>query len=154
MPDTLAAVPEHSHPVRPPHNVPVRSVAADSLLVRACRREVVAHTPVWLMRQAGRYMPEYRAIRARQSMLEAISDPAVAAEITLQPVDALGVDAAIIFSDILPPLIGMGLDLDFVSGVGPRISNPIRVPRSACSAGGVPSTSTSRGTLDAIRLVR
>jgi uroporphyrinogen decarboxylase len=154
MPDTLAAVPEHSHPVRPPHNVPVRSVAADSLLVRACRREVVAHTPVWLMRQAGRYMPEYRAIRARQSMLEAISDPAVAAEITLQPVDALGVDAAIIFSDILPPLIGMGLDLDFVSGVGPRISNPIRVPRDVDVLGTPPAEHALRGTLDAIRLVR
>jgi uroporphyrinogen decarboxylase len=106
------------------------------------------------MRQAGRYMPEYRALRARQSMLEAIGDPAVAAEITLQPVSALGVDAAIIFSDILPPLVGMGLDLDFVSGVGPRITNPIRVPRDVDMLGTPPAEQTMQGTLGAIRLVR
>jgi uroporphyrinogen decarboxylase len=106
------------------------------------------------MRQAGRYMPEYRAIRAQQTMLQAISDPAVAAEITLQPVSALGVDAAIIFSDILPPLIGMGLDLDFVSGTGPRIANPIRSPRDVDVLGTPPAEQTLIGTLQAIRLVR
>jgi uroporphyrinogen decarboxylase len=106
------------------------------------------------MRQAGRYMPEYRAIRARQTMLEAINDPAVAAEITLQPVKALGVDAAIIFADILPPLIGMGLELDFVSGSGPRIANPIRVPRDVDMLGTPPATQTMPGTLGAIRIVR
>lgn len=99
-------------------------------------------------------MPEYRAIRARQTMLEAINDPAVAAEITLQPVNALGVDAAIIFSDILPPLIGMGLDLDFVSGVGPRIANPVRLPRDVDVLGTPPAGETMRGTLGAIELVR
>jgi uroporphyrinogen decarboxylase len=130
------------------------SIAADSILVRACRREPVSYTPVWLMRQAGRYMPEYRAVRARQTMLEAINDPAVAAEITLQPVNALGVDAAIIFSDILPPLIGMGLDLDFVSGTGPRIANPVRLPRDVDVLGTPPADETMRGTLGAIRLVR
>lgn len=106
------------------------------------------------MRQAGRYMPEYRAIRARQSMLEAISDPAVAAEITLQPVNALDVDAAIIFSDILPPLIGMGLDLDFVSGVGPRISNPVRTREAVDHLATPPAEETLTGTLQAIRIVR
>jgi uroporphyrinogen decarboxylase len=106
------------------------------------------------MRQAGRYMPEYRAIRARQTMLEAINDPAVASEITLQPVKALGVDAAIIFADILPPLIGMGLELDFVSGSGPRIANPIRVPRDVDMLGTPPATQTMPGTLGAIRIVR
>jgi uroporphyrinogen decarboxylase len=114
----------------------------------------VPHTPVWLMRQAGRYMPEYRAIRARQSMLEAINDPATAAEITLQPVNALGVDAAIIFSDILPPLIGMGLDLDFVSGTGPRIGNPVRTSHDVDVLGTPPAEQTMAGTLGAIRLVR
>lgn len=128
--------------------------ASDSLLLRACRRETVSHTPVWLMRQAGRYMPEYRAIRSRQTMLEAINDPAVAAEITLQPVNALGVDAAIIFADILPPLIGMGLALDFVSGVGPRIANPVREPRDVDMLGTPPAEQTMHGTLAAIRLVR
>jgi uroporphyrinogen decarboxylase len=106
------------------------------------------------MRQAGRYMPEYRAIRARQTMLEAINDPAVASEITLQPVKALGVDAAIIFADILPPLIGMGLELDFVAGSGPRIANPIRVPRDVDMLGTPPATQTMPGTLGAIRIVR
>ena len=130
------------------------SVAADSVLVRACRRLPVTRTPVWLMRQAGRYMPEYRAIRTRQTMLEAINDSSVAAEITLQPVSALGVDAAIIFSDILPPLIGMGLELDFVSGVGPRIANPIRASRDVDVLGTPPAEQTMRGTLGAIRLVR
>lgn len=152
--ETLQAASHHAPPVRPGQHAPSRSTAADSLMVRACRREVVPHTPIWLMRQAGRYMPEYRAIRARQSMLEAISDPAVAAEITLQPVDALGVDAAIIFSDILPPLIGMGLELDFVSGTGPRIANPVRVPHDVDMLGTPPAEQTLRGTLDAIRLVR
>jgi uroporphyrinogen decarboxylase len=126
----------------------------DSVLLRACRREPVAHTPVWLMRQAGRYMPEYRAIRAKQTMLEAINDPATAAEITLQPIHALNVDAAIIFSDILPPLIGMGLQLDFKSGTGPCIANPIRTPRDVDMLGTPPATETMRGTLDAIGLVR
>jgi uroporphyrinogen decarboxylase len=106
------------------------------------------------MRQAGRYMPEYRAIRAKQSMLEAINDPAVAAEITLQPVTSLGVDAAIIFSDILPPLVGMGLELDFVAGVGPRIANPIRQSRDVDMLGTPPAEQTMGGTLGAIRFVR
>jgi uroporphyrinogen decarboxylase len=106
------------------------------------------------MRQAGRYMPEYREIRSRQSMLEAISNPEIAAEITLQPVNALGVDAAIIFSDILPPLIGMGLDLDFVAGVGPRISNPVRSREAVDRLATPPAEETLNGTLEAIRLVR
>jgi uroporphyrinogen decarboxylase len=125
-----------------------------SLLVRACRGGRTERTPVWLMRQAGRYMPEYRAIRSRQTMLEAISDPATAAEITLQPVNALDVDGAIIFSDILPPLIGMGLDLDFVSGVGPRISNPIRTRDAVDRLATPPAEETLSGTLEAIRLVK
>lgn len=99
-------------------------------------------------------MPEYRAIRAKQTMLEAINDSAVAAEITLQPVEALGVDAAIIFSDILPPLVGMGLQLDFVSGTGPRIANPIRAPRDVDMLGTPPAEQTMHGTLGAIQLVR
>ncbi len=152
--ETLHPTAHHSSPGRQAHHAPSRSVAADSILVKACRREVVPHTPIWLMRQAGRYMPEYRAIRARQSMLEAINDPAVAAEITLQPVASLGVDAAIIFSDILPPLVGMGLDLDFISGTGPRIANPVRAPHDVDMLGTPPAEQTLRGTLDAIRLVR
>jgi len=101
------------------------SLEKNAPFLLACRRQEVPHTPIWLMRQAGRYMPEYRAIRAQHGMLEVMRTPELAAEVTLQPIEAFAMDAAIIFSDILPPLIGMGLDLEFVKGVGPRIHNPI-----------------------------
>lgn len=124
-----------------------------SNFLRACRREPVDHTPIWLMRQAGRYMPEYRAIRARHSMLDVIRSPELAAEITLQPIDAFGMDAAIIFSDILPPLVGMGLNLEFVKGEGPVIYNPIRTTDDIVALQ-TPSAEENMGfTLEAIRLV-
>jgi len=93
--------------------------------LRACRREPVDRTPVWLMRQAGRYMPEYRALRQKHSLLELCRTPELAREVTLQPL-GLGVDAAILFSDLLLPLEPMGIRFDFVSGEGPKIENPIR----------------------------
>ena len=96
-----------------------------SRFLRACRRLPVDATPIWLMRQAGRYMEEYRALRAKYSMLELIQTPELAAEVTLQPINAFDLDAAIIFADILPPLIGMGLNLEFVPGKGPVIDNAI-----------------------------
>jgi uroporphyrinogen decarboxylase len=92
----------------------------------ACRRLPAGHTPVWFMRQAGRYMPAYRALRARHSILEMCKRPEVAAEVTLQPVEALGVDAAIIFADLLLPAEPMGLRLEFAAGEGPRIHDPVR----------------------------
>jgi uroporphyrinogen decarboxylase len=98
----------------------------DSLFLRACRREPVPHTPVWFMRQAGRYMPEYRAIRAKHTLLEMCKDPDLAAEITLQPVERLGVDAAILFADLLLPAEALGLRIDFVQGEGPVIYDPVR----------------------------
>ncbi|MBE0475495.1 MAG: uroporphyrinogen decarboxylase [Coriobacteriia bacterium] len=98
----------------------------DDLFLRACRREPTERTPVWMMRQAGRYMPEYRAIRARHGFLEMCKTPEIAAEVTLQPVDLIGVDAAILFADILLPLEGMGLQLEFAKGEGPVIHNPVR----------------------------
>ncbi|HVS16416.1 MAG TPA: uroporphyrinogen decarboxylase [Thermoanaerobaculia bacterium] len=113
-----------------------------------------ARTPVWLMRQAGRYMPEYRAIRTRHSMLEAIQTPELAAEITLQPLRAFGLDAGIIFADILPPLIGMGLRLDFVAGQGPVIDNPIATTRDIDRLATPPAAETMAGTLRAIELVK
>jgi uroporphyrinogen decarboxylase len=125
-----------------------------SLVLRAYRGLPTERTPVWLLRQAGRYMPEYRALRERHSMLELIRSPELAAQVTLQPVDALGVDAAIIFSDILPPLVGMGLDLDFVKGDGPRIANPISSPRDVDLLATPPADETMEGTLEAIRIVR
>jgi uroporphyrinogen decarboxylase len=93
--------------------------------LRACRREEVDATPVWFMRQAGRYMPEYRALRARHGFLEICSEPELAVEATLQPVRAFDVDAAILFSDILLPLVPMGIDLDFSRDAGPLIRNPV-----------------------------
>jgi uroporphyrinogen decarboxylase len=92
----------------------------------ACRRSPVPYTPVWLMRQAGRYMAEYRAIRDRLSFLELCKTPAAAAEVTLQPVELLGVDAAILFADILLVLEPLGLGLSFEKGDGPVIARPVR----------------------------
>ncbi len=124
----------------------------DARFLKACRREPVDATPVWFMRQAGRYLPEYRAIRARHTMLEAINTPALAAEITLQPLARFPLDAAIIFSDILLPLIGMGLKLDFVAGEGPQIENPLRAPADIDRLGAPPAEVTVPNTLAAIRL--
>ena len=108
------------NPVLPPAEAEPTSV-----FLRACLGLPTERTPIWLMRQAGRYMPEYRALRKSHGMLDLIRTPELAAEVTLQPIDAFGFDAAIIFSDILPPLVGMGFELDFVRGVGPHIANRI-----------------------------
>src|SRR6187402_1953495 len=102
------------------------SSATTSLLVRAMRREPVDRTPVWFMRQAGRSLPEYRALRAGIGMLDACTRPDLVTEITLQPVRRHGVDAAILFSDIVVPLSAIGVDLDIVPGVGPVVASPIR----------------------------
>ena len=121
--------------------------------LRACRRLSVPHTPVWLMRQAGRYMTEYRAVREKHSMLDVIGTPELAAEVTMQPIRAFGFDAAIIFSDILPPLIGMGLHVKFVKGVGPKIENPITRPYDIDRLATPPADVTMPATLQAIRIV-
>jgi uroporphyrinogen decarboxylase len=92
----------------------------------AVRKQKAAHTPVWFMRQAGRYMPGYRAIRAKASLLEICHRPELACEVTLQPVETLGVDAAILFADILLPFEPLGLGLTFSAGEGPVIARPIR----------------------------
>lgn len=126
----------------------------DSAFLKTMRRESASHTPVWFMRQAGRYMPEYRALRAGRSMLECIRTPELAAEITLQPVKAFGVDAAILFNDILTPLPVMGLDLDFVGGVGPQIANRIETPADVDRLGVPSSAETMPYTAESIRLVR
>lgn len=100
--------------------------------LRACRREPVDRTPIWLMRQAGRYLPEYRKLRERYQMLELIRQPELAVEITLQPLRRFDLDAAIIFSDILPPLESMGVELKFVAGDGPVIPQPVRNRHDIC----------------------
>ena len=125
----------------------------DSFL-RACRGEPVPHTPVWLMRQAGRYMPEYRALRAQHSILEMIKDPEKATEVTLQPVEAFPVDAAIIFADILTLLEPMGLQLEFISGKGPVFHNPIRDAADVSALTPVNPERDLGFTLDALRLSR
>ena len=97
---------------------------SEPVFLRACRGESVAHVPVWFMRQAGRSLPEYRALRGNGSILEAIADPALACEITLQPVRRYGVDAAILFSDIVVPYHAIGFGVDIVPGRGPVIAEP------------------------------
>ncbi len=94
--------------------------------LRACRREAVDRTPVWFMRQAGRYLPEYQQVRAGHSILEVAKTPELAAKVTLQPIERFDVDAAIIFADILLPLEPMGVALEFAAGEGPVIHNPVR----------------------------
>jgi uroporphyrinogen decarboxylase len=94
--------------------------------LKACRREKADATPVWFMRQAGRYMAEYRALREKHGMLELCRTPELAAEVTLQPVRAFSVDAAILFADILLPLPPMGLKLEFLQGEGPALTPPVR----------------------------
>src|SRR5262249_38792605 len=104
------------------------SAASTAPFLKACRRLATPFTPVWLMRQAGRYMPEYRAMRARHGFLELCKNPAAAAEVTLQPVDKLGVDAAILFADILLVLEPLGVGLEFTRGEGPHLAHPVRSP--------------------------
>src|ERR1700758_4000847 len=100
--------------------------APESRLVRACKALPVDRTPVWLMRQAGRYMPEYRAIRRHYSLIEICKNPQLAAEVTITAAEMLGVDAAIIFADLLLPLEVMGLPFHFSAGEGPVIECPVR----------------------------
>ena len=95
------------------------------LLLETIAGEKTKHTPVWFMRQAGRYMPEYRAVRSKYSFLQMCYTPEIACQITLQPIEAFDTDAAILFSDILPPLVPMGFELEFRENVGPLIHNPI-----------------------------
>ena len=128
--------------------------SANGRFLRACRRQTVDATPIWLMRQAGRYMAEYRALRQRYSILDLIKTPELACEVTLQPMNAFNLDAAIIFADILPPLQGMGLELDFVKGEGPVIGNPVRTAADIQALRVVPAEESLWFTLEAIRLVR
>ncbi|HKH98083.1 MAG TPA: uroporphyrinogen decarboxylase family protein, partial [Candidatus Sulfotelmatobacter sp.] len=100
--------------------------APNSSFVRACKSQPVERTPVWFMRQAGRYMPEYRAVRKQHSLLEICKKPALAAEVTITAAEILGIDAAIIFADLLLPLEVMGLPFHFSAGEGPVIEKPVR----------------------------
>lgn len=101
-------------------------ILSNSVFLKACRGEAVPYTPIWLMRQAGRYMPEYRAARARKEFLELCKTPELAAEVTVTAAERLGVDAAIIFADILLVLEPMGMELEYSRSDGPVIHNPVR----------------------------
>src|ERR1700741_5336461 len=102
--------------------------APNSRFVRACKAQPVDRTPVWFMRQAGRYMAEYRAVRKKHSLIEICKKPELAAEVTITAAEALGVDAAIIFADLLLPLEVMGMPFRFEAGEGPVIEQPLRSP--------------------------
>ena len=122
--------------------------------LRACRGLPVDRTPVWFMRQAGRYMREYRAIRANHSLLEICAQPELAAQVTLQPIQRLGVDAAILFADILLPLIPMGIHLEFAAGEGPVIHNPVHTAADVEALRPIEPRKSLAHVLSAVRLVR
>ncbi len=126
----------------------------NDLLLRACRREPVERPPVWMMRQAGRYLPEYRAIRKTRSFHEVMRTPELACEVTLQPVDLVGVDAAILFSDILVIPEAMGLGLEMESGVGPRFDRTVRSAADVAGLKPVDPTVDLGYVMDALRLIR
>src|SRR3954470_22486651 len=121
--------------------------------LRACRREPTDVTPVWFMRQAGRYMPEYRAIREKRTLLEICKTPELALEVTLQPL-RLGVDAAILFADILLPLAPMGASFEFAQGEGPVIHEPIRDAAGIERLNVINPEEGLGYVLDALRLIR
>ncbi len=122
--------------------------------LNACRGEPVDCTPVWLMRQAGRYLPEYRKLRSGRTFLELCRDPALAAEVTLQPIERLEVDAAILFSDILVIFDGLGIPLEFVPGQGPVISKPLRCAADISALRTFVPEEHTPYVLETIRLVR
>ncbi|MDR7417994.1 MAG: uroporphyrinogen decarboxylase [Armatimonadota bacterium] len=122
--------------------------------LRACRRELVDCTPVWFMRQAGRSQPEYRALRERYTLLEIVRTPELCAQVTLLPAAQLGVDAAILFSDITLPLAGMGVAFDIVEGHGPVIERPVRTAADIARLRAFDAERDVPFLLDAIRLIR
>ena len=124
---------------------------AEPLLVRVARRERVERTPVWFMRQAGRSLPEYRALRERYAFFELAGTPELCAEVTLQPVRRHHVDAAVLFADIMTPVLGMGIGVELVEGVGPVVDRPIeRMADVERLSAGEPD----ENVLEAIRIVR
>jgi uroporphyrinogen decarboxylase len=126
----------------------------EPLLVRAARREPVERTPIWFMRQAGRSLPEYREIREHHAFFEINRSAELTAEVTLQPVRRHGVDAAVMFADIMTPVVAMGVDVELVEGVGPVVREPIRT-RAAVEALRIPDPAETVGpVLEAIRAVR
>jgi uroporphyrinogen decarboxylase len=127
---------------------------SDPLLVRALRREPVERTPVWFMRQAGRSLPEYRALRERHSFFEIANAPELCAEVTLQPVRRHRVDAAVLFADIVTPVLGMGLEVELVEGVGPVLATPIATAADVDRLSLPDPEQAYAAVLEAVRIVR
>jgi len=122
--------------------------------LKACKKEEVDCTPVWIMRQAGRYLEEYRAVRAKHSFIEVCKTPELAVEITLQPVRRFELDAAILFADILLPLEKMGIDFEFTKGDGPRINNTVRTRGDVEKMRAINPMEEMAYLMDAIRMVK
>jgi uroporphyrinogen decarboxylase len=130
-------------------------MSADSNpFLRAARRLPVDRTPVWFMRQAGRTLPEYRALREKWTLLEMCADPELCAEVTLQPMRRMPLDAAVMFGDIMLPLVGVGVDLDIVEKVGPVIRTPIRDLAGVRTLRPLDAEHDVRASLEAVRIVR
>jgi uroporphyrinogen decarboxylase len=129
------------------------SAVSEPLIVRALRREPVERTPVWFMRQAGRSLREYRELRERYSFVELAGTPELCAEVTLQPVRRLGVDAAVLFADIMTPVLAMGVDVELVEGVGPLVAEPVAGSEEV-SRLRIPEDGDFAPVLEAVRLVR
>jgi uroporphyrinogen decarboxylase len=127
---------------------------AEPLLVRALGREQVERTPVWFMRQAGRSLPEYRALRERHSFFELAGTPELCAQVTLQPVLRHDVDAAVLFADIMTPVAAMGVDVELVEGVGPVVRRPLRTAADVERLRVPDPEETLGGVLEAVRIVR
>src|SRR6202051_1956531 len=130
----------------------MRMASMNSRFLDACRRRPTDVRPVWFIREAGRYMKQYREIRAKASILEICKRPDLAAQVTLQPVEILDVDAAIIFADLLLPVEPMGLKLKFVAGEGPAIDNPVRTTSDVDSLS-ISNTDELQYVSEAIQLV-
>jgi uroporphyrinogen decarboxylase len=126
----------------------------EPLLVRACRQEPVERTPVWFMRQAGRSLPEYRDLRKRFGLFEICRQPELCAEVTLQPVRRHGVDAAVMFADIMLPVLGMGVDVELVENIGPVVAEPIRTAGDVERLRVPEPEESVPFVLEAVRLVR
>jgi uroporphyrinogen decarboxylase len=127
---------------------------ADPLLVRAARREAVERTPVWFMRQAGRSLPEYREVRKQYGLFDVVRQPELCAEVTLQPVLRHDVDAAVMFTDIMFPVLGMGVDVDLVENVGPVVAQPIESAADVDRLATPQPEESCPFILDSVRLVR
>ena len=128
--------------------------SVEPLLVCACRREPVERTPVWFMRQAGRSLPAYRELRKRYGLFDIVREPELCAEVTLQPVDAHGVDAAVMFTDIMFPVLGMGVEVELVENVGPVVRDPITTRADVERLRVSDPEESAAFILEAVRLVR